>query len=555
MKSILHTLLSSLGRSFSKAVATSSKNSLSASSYLLEKSGNHIFLVSYLSTFMNSIFGFIQKNTASVYGQMKLSQSHRFKVNALGVLTLVLFFGANEIKGQTNPSLFDMSTGSSYTFASWASTSTAGTYPSNMYIWQHAIADPTLSTSFTGNYSIAYSFTSKTRCSGQGTNGLSFVNTGSTNTGGGQVGAAVVGLNTTSRNTIIVAWTGRTIGASVFSGTQDRATSIRLQYKVGSGGTWTDVSSSTEYSSLATSSSYKAIGNSQNFSQTLPAACEGQSSVYVRWVYFTASGTIGSRPELGIDDITVSSSTAASTPTISTSGTLSAVNTTYGTASSNTSFSVSGANMSAGITVKPPAGYEVSTSSTFTSGIGTNASPITVGAAGTIASTPVYVRLSSTATVAGSPYSGNIVLSSASATSVNVATVSSTVTAKALTISVAANNKPYDGTTTAALETPAYVGLVNGESFSVTGTAIANFADVNVGTAKTVTISGYTAPSTNYTLTAQPSATANITAANLTITGVTADNKVYDGTTTASLVTTSAAYSGLVSGDTFIVQG
>ena len=99
MKSILQTMFSKLSKSYAKASSTSSKNSLSTSSSLFEKSGNNDFLVAYLSTLMYSIFGFIQKNTASVFGLMKLSQSHRFKVNALGVLTLVLFFGANEMKG------------------------------------------------------------------------------------------------------------------------------------------------------------------------------------------------------------------------------------------------------------------------------------------------------------------------------------------------------------------------------------------------------------------------------------------------------------------------
>jgi hypothetical protein len=107
-------------------------------------------------------------------------------------------------------------------------------------------------------------------------------------------------------------------------------------------------------------------------------------------------------------------------PVISTSGSLSAVNTCQGTASSSTSFNVSGTNMNAGILVTPPAGFEVSLSA----GSG-YASTVTVGAAGTIASTPVYVRLAA-ATTAGT-YSGNIVLSSSGASNVNVATVASTV--------------------------------------------------------------------------------------------------------------------------------
>jgi endonuclease I len=82
-------------------------------------------------------------------------------------------------------------------------------------------------------------------------------------------------------------------------------------------------------------------------------------------------------------------------PTISTSGTLSAVNTTYGTASATpTSFNVSGTAMSAGILVTPPAGYEVC----LTIG-GTYTSTVTVGAAGTIASTTVYVRLAAATAV------------------------------------------------------------------------------------------------------------------------------------------------------------
>ena len=124
MKSILLAVYSRLGRSFSKSVTTISKNSMSGSSTLSKKSDNNIFLVSYLSTLMYSIFEFIQKNTAYVYGQMKLSQSNRFKVNALGVLTLVLFFGVNEMKGQT---YYAMSGGNySQTF-----TNLSTSYPTN----------------------------------------------------------------------------------------------------------------------------------------------------------------------------------------------------------------------------------------------------------------------------------------------------------------------------------------------------------------------------------------------------------------------------------------
>lgn len=98
---------------------------------------------------------------------------------------------------------------------------------------------------------------------------------------------------------------------------------------------------------------------------------------------------------------------------------LPALSTTQLVPSSSTSFTVSGTNMSAGILVIPPSGFEVSTdNSTFSS-------TLTIGAAGTISSATIYVRLSASATQGY--YSGNFVLSSTGAASVNVAISTSTV--------------------------------------------------------------------------------------------------------------------------------
>ncbi len=87
------------------------------------------------------------------------------------------------------------------------------------------------------------------------------------------------------------------------------------------------------------------------------------------------------------------------------------------------------------------------------------------------------------------------------------------VNTAALTITgVSAANKTYDGTTTATLSgTPSYVGLQNGETFGVSGTPIANFNNANVGIGKPVTVTGYTAPSGNYTVTQPTGLTADIT--------------------------------------------
>jgi hypothetical protein len=108
---------------------------------------------------------------------------------------------------------------------------------------------------------------------------------------------------------------------------------------------------------------------------------------------------------------------------ITLTGTLSALNSVVGNASSTTSFTVSGANMKEAITITAPEGFEVSTSPTSDF-----SSIITVGAAGTINSTPIYVRLSASASIG--TYSGDITLISGSAAR-TIATATSTVSAVA----------------------------------------------------------------------------------------------------------------------------
>ncbi|MFO0494841.1 MAG: beta strand repeat-containing protein, partial [Flavobacteriia bacterium] len=241
--------------------------------------------------------------------------------------------------------------------------------------------------------------------------------------------------------------------------------------------------------------------------------------------------------------------TLISSPTIATSGTLSAVNTTYGTASASpTSFSVSGSALTNDITIMPPSGYEISTS--LASGYENSLTLVQSG--GSISSTTIYVRLAAI-TAVGS-YSGNISLTSTGATTQNVATVSSVVSSKALNITgLTASNKVYDATTTASLTgTAAYGGLVNGESFSVSGTPTASFATKTVGTGKAVTVTGYTAPSANYTVTQPTGLTATITAKTVTITSAAVSNKTYDGTTSATI---SGTLSGVIAGDVVTLNG
>jgi len=233
-----------------------------------------------------------------------------------------------------------------------------------------------------------------------------------------------------------------------------------------------------------------------------------------------------------LDDINISAANIA-TPTINLTGSLSAVNTIYGTCSPTpTSFSVSGIAMNAGILITPPSGFEVSLSSS----VGYSAS-LTIGSAGIIASTIVYVRLKASATAGN--YTGNIVLSSSGATTMNEATVSSIVAVYPLTLSgISGSNKIYDGTTFASLSGVGSLSTtVNADIITMSGIPIGAFSNSMVGNAKIITITGLSLSGTNsssYSI-STVTTTANIIPVSLTITGALVDNKTYDGTNVAIL--------------------
>ncbi|MES3017150.1 MAG: YDG domain-containing protein, partial [Bacteroidota bacterium] len=228
-----------------------------------------------------------------------------------------------------------------------------------------------------------------------------------------------------------------------------------------------------------------------------------------------------------------------------------AVTTTYGTASATpATFIVSGTTITGGILITPPSGYQLSQTDA-TSGYSTAGTPITVLGDGTINNTTIYVRLAAT-TIVGT-YTGNIVLTSSGATDQNVATISSDVTAKALTITgITISDKVYNATTSATIAgTAALSGVVNGDDVTLGGTGAAVFTTAVVGTGKAVNVTGYTlggAAAGNYSLTQPTGLTANVTAKPLTITGITINDKVYDATTSATIAGT-AALSGVETGD------
>jgi len=265
---------------------------------------------------------------------------------------------------------------------------------------------------------------------------------------------------------------------------------------------------------------------------TIITSLDNASSAYLR---LTVTGATAAAGNNRLDNIQLNASAAATISTVNASGTLSAVNTTYGTPSSEpTSFTVSGSNLTGAISIAAPSGYEISQTAGGTAGYATTQ---TVGAAGTVAAKTIYVRL--TATTPVGTYSGNITCNSAGSAGATVATAPSSVAKKQLTITgLVGMDKVYNGTTsTELLGTPSYVGLVNGESLSVTGVANATFANKNVGVGKNVTISGFTDPNGNYAVTL-PTVTASIAPKEVVILDLSGANKPYDGTLSATLTGT-----------------
>jgi hypothetical protein len=266
----------------------------------------------------------------------------------------------------------------------------------------------------------------------------------------------------------------------------------------------------TSTSSSYTFSSPTVINRSVTISNL---AILNEGNFYVRWVFTHASNTTSQG--IGLDNVNF---TPTANPAILVSSTTtSTFTTTYGTPSSVQNFIILGYNLNANVIATAPTGYEVSIDGTNfgTTATFTQSSGLVIGS--------LSVRLSVTTPVIGTYNSRNVSLASTGATTINITTptTGNLVNPKNLTITdLSFPNKVYDGTTTIVpTGIPSYVGLVNGQSFVVTGVVTWNLTSSNVGNSISIIRSGnYNAPSTNYTVTQPSGFTSNIIKANQTIT-------------------------------------
>ncbi len=127
-------------------------------------------------------------------------------------------------------------------------------------------------------------------------------------------------INTTGYYNVVISFDAMTIRNPYDGTTNTRINGFDLQYRVGDiSGSWTSVTGLPNgfyqnNTTTQTGSGVTTPQNLQSFSFQLPAACNNQSAVYLRWVTRDISGS-GSRPSFAIDNISVCPSNP--TPSVS----------------------------------------------------------------------------------------------------------------------------------------------------------------------------------------------------------------------------------------------
>jgi gliding motility-associated-like protein len=182
-------------------------------------------------------------------------------------------------------------------------------------------------------------------------------------------------------------------------------------------------------------------------------------------------------------------------PSITVTGQLTPMITQYGTPSAVDSFTVSGSNLSAGLTITPPSGFEVSDDGTTFGGT------VTIGDAATVSPTTIYLRLTAADPV--TTYAGNTTIASNGATTQELAIPVSTVTPAPLTILAGDTTRPYGQPN--PVFTLTYSGFQNNE----TATALVAAPQASTTATPTspagdypITVAG--AEDSNYSFTYQP---------------------------------------------------
>ena len=202
-----------------------------------------------------------------------------------------------------------------FAFTEWSAQEPHGAYPANMIFLQGTDNDSQLETPLIHAYDLPigdagdpendddypYDGTKGTRMNGLGEDGVAFINTGRDR----DLGGALVALDTRDVTVAPISWVGGTVLPNF------RIYAIRLQYRVGSTGSFIDVldenEEPVEYLRDETAGHFQALGPVH-----LPTAALGQEYVQVFWRYYWANQdpAKGARAQLRLDDILIHNDSA-----------------------------------------------------------------------------------------------------------------------------------------------------------------------------------------------------------------------------------------------------
>ncbi|WP_118972062.1 T9SS type A sorting domain-containing protein [Taibaiella koreensis] len=219
-----------------------------------------------------------------------------------GLLAVLALSGITPLAAQTNPSAvslpFNLSSQSSATLPAGVAVHRFNTIPSSRTTLP-AVGDlATAGNNPAGTTGGWYYL---------GNDGIGILSTGTIS-----AGALVVAVNTTGLNHVNVSWLCKTINNQA-----SRSNSIALQYRIGTTGNFTNLGTTTTYTSNG-----KVNGDvSPTLTETLPVGAENQPVVQLRWIYWESSSLSGNRDNISIDDISVTSTVnTCAKPVVSASG-------------------------------------------------------------------------------------------------------------------------------------------------------------------------------------------------------------------------------------------
>ena len=240
-----------------------------------------------------------------VFGPATTNQTNTLLLS--GPLALTAHFEAAPATNPVVPEPFALASGT-YIFSRWDAHEPAGTFPRHMAFLQcasNAAPDPVLLTDCGTPWTLPYDRTNRSRFSGAGEEGVAFLNTSDPQPDGGSyLGAALLALNTMGVTRATLVWRAGTIMPG------GRRYAIRLQYRPGTSGPFADFNDA-----LGTPLEYQGesvAGASRTFGPiALPVGLLGQPLAQLRWKYYWVAGNNGTRDQLRLDDIMVTSETPA----------------------------------------------------------------------------------------------------------------------------------------------------------------------------------------------------------------------------------------------------